>query len=400
MPAPLEGLRVVSLCVGAVMPELTKLMAEYGADVIKIESEITPDFMRRVAGDLENSAGWSEANRNKRSFAVNLKSDEGRDLVRRLAADADVMGENYRGDVVDAWGLGYEDIRAVNPSIIYVSSQGFGRGGPNEKYPTFGPNLAPSFGLTYLWAHPDDPMPIGGTLNHPDHLAGKIGLIAVMAALEHRRQTGEGQFIDLAQAEAGAHMMGEHFLEYTYNAREPAARGNRSPVAAPQGSYPCAGEDRWCVLSVQSDAEWDRFCGAIDQPALATDPRFASLALRIANHDALDTIIKAWTATREPREVAQALQSAGVAAGWVQNAIDHLEDSHLQARHAYVEIDHPVAGRRTFPNNTIARLSETPVLPTRRAPLLGEHTDEICREMLGLDADTIADLRARKIIGY
>lgn len=400
MQKPLEGIRVVSLCVGAVMPELTKLMAEYGADVIKAESEMVPDFMRRIAGgDLNNSAGWNEANRNKRSLAINLKSDEGRDLIKALAAKADVMGENYRGDVVESWGLGYEEIRKINPSIIYVSSQGFGRGGPNERYPTFGPNLAPSYGLTYLWSHPDDPMPVGGTINHPDHLAGKLGLVAVMAALEHRRKTGEGQFIDMSQSEAGAAMMGERFLEYSYNDREPVALGNRDPGAAPQGAYRCAGEDRWCVISIESDDDWGKFAGVINQPGLANEKKYASLAGRIEHHDELDGIIETWTSTRDPKDVAETLQTAGIAAGWVQNVHDHLADEHLRARGAFVEIDHPVAGKHLYPNNNVARLSGTPINPSARPPLLGEHTDEICRE-LGLDEATISDLRERKIIGY
>ena len=398
MQRPLEGIRVLSLCVGAVMPELTKLMAEYGADVVKIETELVPDFMRRIAGDLNNSAGWNEANRNKRSFAVNLKSDEGLGLVKQLAAKADVMGENYRGGVVEDWGLGYEAIREINESIIYVSSQGFGRGGPNERYPTFGPNLAPSYGLTYLWAHPDDPMPIGGGINHPDHLAGKMGLVAVMAAMEHKRNTGEGQFIDMSQSEAGAVMMGERYLEYSHNDREPVALGNRSLGAAPQGAYRCAGEDRWCVISVESDDDWKKFAQAIDQPGLAAEAKYSTLAGRTEHHDEIDQLIEGWTSSRDPKEVAETLQAAGLAAGWVQDVEDHLADEHLKARGAYVELDHPTAGKRMYPTNAIARLSGTPILPSVRAPLLGEQTDEICRE-LGYDDDAIADMRERKIIG-
>jgi benzylsuccinate CoA-transferase BbsF subunit len=398
--AVLDGLRVLSLCTGAVMPELTRLLAEFGADVIKIESASMPDFMRRVTPNYERSPGWSDANRNKRSFAVNLKSEEGRQIVRRLAATVDVMGENFRGDVVDSWGLGYAKIREANPRIIYISSQGFGRGGPDEHNPTFGPNLVASFGLQSLWSHPSERIGVGATINHPDHLAGKVGLVAVMAALEQRRLTGEGQFIDLSQAETGAVLMGEAYLEWSYNRRERRPRGNRNPAAAPQGAYPCAGEDRWCVLTVETDEEWKRLTDVIGRPEAGADPRLSTLQGRIEHHDEIDQMIAAWTSSRSPSDAVHTLQRAGIAAGWVQTAKDHLEDPHLAARQSYVQIEHPVSGSQSYLTNQVARLSATPVLPARHAPLLGEHTDEICRDVLGLDAATITDLRERKIVGF
>lgn len=400
MAPALEGLRVLSLCTGAVMPELTRHLAEFGADVIKIESAFMPDFMRRVSANPEASPGWSDANRNKRSFAVNLQNEQGREIVRRLAAKVDVVGENFRGGVVDSWGLGYESIREINSGIVYISSQGFGRGGPDERIPTFGPNLVASFGLQYLWGHPADDIGMGAMINHPDHLAGKIGLVAVMAALEHRRSTGEGQFIDLSQAEAGAMLMGEAYLEWSYNGRERPRRGNRSPAAAPQGVYPCAGHDRWCVLTVATNEEWKRLTEIIGRPDAGVDARLVSIHGRIEHHDEIDAMISAWTSSRAPVEVAHALQNAGIAAGWVQNPIDHLEDPNLAARGSWEQIDHPVSGRHPFLTNRVARLSATPVTRTRRAPLLGEHTDEICRDILGMGDDTIADLRERKVIGF
>ncbi len=400
MAPPLHGLRVLSLCTGAVMPELTRHLAEFGADVIKIESAFMADFMRRVAANPEASPGWSDANRNKRSFAVNLQNEHGREIVRQLAATVDILGENFRGGVVDSWGLGYERIREINPRIVYISSQGFGRGGPDERIPTFGPNLVASFGLQYLWGHPADAIGMGAIINHPDHLAGKIGLVAVMAALEHRHRTGEGQMIDLSQAEAGAMLMGEAYLEWSYNGRERPRRGNRNPGAAPQGVYPCAGEDRWCALSVATDDEWKRLTEIIGRPEAGADDRLASIHGRIEHHDEIDAMIAAWTSSRPAADVAHALQAAGIAAGWVQNPIDHLEDSNLAARSSWVEIDHPVSGRHTFLTAAVARLSATPVVPTQRPPLLGEHTDEICRDILGMDDGTIADLRERKVIGF
>ena len=406
MKLPLEGIRVVNLGQGAVVPELCRVMGEFGADVIKIESEVYLDFMRRGGRDPEtnepnpnHSAGFNEANRSQRSFTVNLRSEEGPDIVRRLISMSDVVAENNRAYVTRSWGLDYESVRQFKPDIVYFSANGFGRGGPSEDYAAFGPNLAPHFGLVYLWGHPDDEAPVGAGINHPDHIAGKQGLMAVLAALDYRRRTGKGQYIDMSQAEAGASMIGELYLQYTMNGRDPTPQGNRVTYAAPHGCYRCAGEDRWCVIAVLNDDQWTRLCDVLERGDWKADARFADLSGRLANQDELDQGIAAWTAGRAAEEVMETLQAAGVPAGYVQNARDHLADPHLKFRKGYVEIDHPVAGLKTYPGQPI-RLSETPAPPSQRTPLLGEHTVDICRDVLGMPDSEIESLMSTKAIGF
>lgn len=407
MALPFAGMRVLSFCVGAVMPELTKIMGEFGADVIKIETEANVDLMRRTSsvpppgGDAFNSnAGFNEANRSKRSLAINLKSDEGRKLMYRLIAQSDVVAENMRGGVMASLGVDYETVRAINPRIVYVSSQGFGASGPYRMYTTIGPTLSTNIGQLYAWSYPDGRTPIGASLAHPDHIAGKIGLTWVVAALDLRRRTGTGQFVDLSQSEAGASMMGEQYLEYTMNGREPARMGNRSYNAAPHGTYESSIDGRWCVLAVHNDEEWLGLREALGDPEWARDCRFGTLAERQRFSGEIDAHIQAWTRQRTPEEAMHHLQRHGVPSGPVQTAAELVEDPHLKARETFVEIDHPVVGKRLYPNDNLLRLMGTPAQPSVRAPLLGEHTDVICRELLGLSDAEIASLRESKVIGY
>lgn len=402
--APLEGIRVVDLTIGAAAPELCRVLAEFGAEVIKVESHQNLDFMRRNGirgpGDVNGSAGFNEANRNKKSILVNLRTEKGSWIIRELIKVSDVVAENNRGHVVHGWGLDYESVRLIKPDIIYFSSQGFGRGGPYEDYQAYGPNLAPFAGLVYLWSHPDDPYPVGGQLNHPDHYAGKQGAIAVLAALEYRRRTGKGQFISMSQSEAAAGLMGERYLEYTINQRQPQPQGNRKSYAAPHGAYLCAGEDRWCVIAVFTEEEWQSFCRAIGAPAWTKDPKFATLLGRLKHVDELDALMQEWTSQRDPYEVMEVLQKAGVAAGVVQNAQDHIErDPHMKFRGGLVELEHPEPeiGVRLYPRVPM-RLSETPPVPGRIGPLLGEHTDELLHGLLGMEPEEIQRLKEEGIL--
>ena len=401
---PFAGLRVLSFCIGAVSPELSRWLGEFGADAVKVESRVFPELMRRVANmagePLETSAGFNDANRCKRSVAVDMTSEAGRAIARRLAAQADVIVENYRGDVMKNWGVDYDSIRAINPAVIYFSSQGFGRGGPDQYYPTMGPNLAPSYGLFALWGHPGEVEPLGATLNHPDHIAGKMGMIAVVAALDARARTGEGAFIDLSQAEAGALMMGEAYLETLINGEASQPIGNGSPDACPHGIYPCAGEDRWAAIAVQNEDEWLALCNALGWDDWAIDPGLRTLTGRRHLEREIDQRISIWTKDREPAEVAETLQACGIPAGWVMNAVDHLADVHLRERGAFTVIDHPAVGPHPYVSNQGFRVEGWEPRDDVRAPLIGEHTDAVCAEWLGLASEEIAELRASGAIGH
>ena len=395
--APLEGVRVLSLGTGAVIPDFGMILGQLGADVIKIESSDNLDFMRTLSADKNNVAGFNEANRNKRSFGVNLKTERGREIARRLIQMCDIVGENFRGGVVKDLGVDYETVRPLKPDIVYISSQGFGRGGPYSDYQAYGPMLAASSGFLSIWAHPDDPYPTGSNAPVPDHIASKQAVVAALAALDYRRRTGKGQFIDMAQTEVAANLIGEHYLDYLVNQHLPQPRGNRGPTAAPHGAYPCKGQDNWCAISVSTDEEWRRFCKVIDHPEWITDPRFTTLSGRLQNHDELDQGIGEWTADRDAQEVMDRLQGVGVPAGVVQRAQDTIVDPQLKWLGAIIEQDHPVGGRRMYPNVPF-KMPASPPRPSIRAPLLGEHTDEICRELLGMSDKEITKLKEEGIL--
>lgn len=392
----LEGIMIISLGTGVVVPDATKMLGELGANVIKFESTDNPDFVRTL-GPKNTVAGFNETNRNKRSFGVNLKSDKGRDLAKRLIKMSDVVVENFRGGVVKSLGLDYESLRQLKPDIIYVSSQGFGGGGPHSAYPCYGPMLSAASGMLSIWKQPDDPYPAGSNSPLPDHMASKHVAIAVLAALDYKRRTGKGQFIDLAQTEVAAALIGEHYLDYTMNKREPQAVGNYCPYAAPHGCYPCQGQDNWVAISVFTNEEWRSFGKALGDPAWTKDPKFADIPGRLKNVDELDKLVLEWTSDHWAKEIMEMLQSAGVAAGVVQRAPDTMEDSQLLFEHALVELDHAEVGKRLY-NNIPFHMSETPPLPSSTAPLLGQHTDEICRELLKMSAGEIEKLKAEKIL--
>lgn len=395
--APLEGIRVLSFGTGAVIPDFGKILGELGADVIKIESKDNMDFMRTIGADPNNIAGFNESNRSKRSFGVNLKTEKGKDIVRKLIKTSDILGENFRGDVMGSLDLDYAKVRRIKRDIIYISSQGFGRGGPYSDYQAYGPMLAAASGLLSLWKHPADPYPVGANVPLPDHMASKMAVFLALAALDYRRRTGKGQFIDMSQVEVAATLIGEACLDYTINHRVTQPVGNRSPYAAPHGCYRCKGNDQWCAISVYTPDEWDRFVKAIGDPSWTQDPKFTDLVGRLRNVDELDKHVEEWTLQHEPREVMNVLQAAGVAAGEGQRSAETIDDPQLKWLNALVEVDHPVSGKRLYPNLPF-RISNIKFSPSRPAPLLGQHTEEICRETLNMSDDAIRTLKEEGVL--
>jgi crotonobetainyl-CoA:carnitine CoA-transferase CaiB-like acyl-CoA transferase len=349
---PLKDIIVLSFGTGGVGPDSCKILGELGADVIKIESKDNLDFMRTIGPDINNIAGFNEANRSKRSFGVDLRSDRGRQLVQELVKKADIVVENFRGGVMKGLGFGYEEARKLNPNIIYVSSQGFGGGGPYSEFQAYGPMLSSASGMLSIWAQPDDPYPVGSNSPLPDHMASKYVVFAAVAALDYRRRTGKGQFVDMAQTEVAASLVGEHYLDYTFNNRVGKPMGNRSPYAAPHGCYACRGADEWCAITVFTDEEWHSFCEVLGNPEWTKDPKFVDMMGRLKNVDELDRRVAEWTLTLDAHVVMDTLQAAGVAAG--------------------------VVG---------AELPQS--VP---APMLGQHSEEICRDLLKMSDDEIKGL--------
>jgi len=390
---PLVGLRVVELGFGAAVPEIGWLLAELGAEVIKIESEANLDFLRRATPEPdEPNRSWmfNDANRGKRSVAIDLRTPRGRELGRALCARADVVLENARGGAAEALGLGYEDVRRLRRDVVYLSSQGYGRGGPLGEAPSFGPLVSAFAGITWLQNHPDAPYPAGSSLNHPDHAASKLGLVAVLAALDHRRRTGEGQHVELAQTDVAAFLAGPVYLETPCTGRAPRQRGNASDAACPHGVYPSEGDDRWCAIAVASNDDWQRFRRCL---GWRDEPRLATLAGRLAARDEVDGRVARWTRERTPEEASRALQRAGVSAAPVASADDLRSDRHLAARGALVTLADPGVSAVRHCANPI-RFRGQPGPPAGPAPELGADTVDVLTGILGLTPEAARRLVA------
>src|SRR5438094_645027 len=388
---PLAGMRVINLGVGAVVPEVCWLLGELGAEVVKIESRANVDFLRRVTiePDTPNRAWtFNDENRGQESVCLDLATVRGRELALRLCAAADVVAENNRGGVVGCWGLDYEDVRRLRPDVVYLCSQGYGRGGPLGEVPAFGPLNSAFAGANWLWNHPDAPYPAGSSLNHPDHIASKLAVVAVLAALEHRRRTGEGQRIEMAQTEAAAFLLGEFYLAGPCEAGAPRPQGNAVDWAVPHGVYPSAGDDRWVAIAAVGDAAWEAL---VRCPGWTPEPRLATLDGRRAAREEIDSRLTEWTRGRTAEEAAAALQAAGVSAMPVQNPDDHRADPHLAARRALVTVEHPEIGPERHSGNPI-RMSCTALVPAGASPCLGAHTEKVLTRVLGLTREEVARL--------
>jgi crotonobetainyl-CoA:carnitine CoA-transferase CaiB-like acyl-CoA transferase len=387
----LDGIRVIEFGVAAVVPELCGVLSELGADVVKIESMANPDVLRMGSGRPElinKSFAFNDECRGRRSVALDLTTARGRELALDLCAAADVVAENQRGGALAHRGIAYATVRARNPRVIYVSSQGYGSDGPFAEMPAYGPLNAGFSGVHLLWNHPDAPYPCGTSLNHPDHIAGKLLAIGVLAALREREASGEGQWLELAQTEAAAYLIGELYLEAARAGADPEPLGNTHPSASPHGVYRSSGDDRWVAIAVMSDAEWLQFCAVV---GWELDDRLATSAARVAARAELDERVTAWTATLDNAEAAARLQAGGVSAMPVMGPADHHVDPHLLARDAIVRLHHPDVGDERHIGNPL-RLSGLPQRVAARAPRLGEHTEEVLTSLLGLTTHDVAAL--------
>ncbi|MGD9889969.1 MAG: CaiB/BaiF CoA transferase family protein [Dehalococcoidia bacterium] len=403
---PLEGIRVLDASNTYAGPTCGRVLADLGAEVIHVEAMQRWETVRLVVMP-ENSmpedywnggAYFQKRNLGKQSVTLDLTRPAGVEAYKRIAGRCDVMLESFAPRVMRGFGLDYESIKAVRPDIIYCSLSGYGQSGPYRDWIAYGMGLEPASGISQLTGYADGgPKRSGISLTDP--LSGLAATVAVLIALYHRRHTGEGQYIDLSEQEAAIPLVARAILDQQMNHRAPARRGNRSWFAAPQGVYPCAGEDEWIAITCHNDAEWERLCTAANHPEWQTDERFADLLARHANHDALDDAISGWTRGRDKFAAMQELQRHGVRAGAVLHGKDLLLNDHLRARRFFDLIDHPVAGRHPFPRQLPVRFSAFETAARGPAPLLGQHNDEVLAEVAGLSRDEIDRLRAEKIIG-
>ncbi|MFI5396668.1 MAG: CaiB/BaiF CoA transferase family protein [Candidatus Binatia bacterium] len=387
---PFVGLRVIDFGVGVAGVEVGRLLAEYGAEVIKIESSRAADFIRQVIPGPMNPP-FASANRTKQSFGVNLKTPEGAALARRLVGIADVVIENSATGAMDRLGLGYHDLKQLNPRVIMFSTQLLGASGPWKNWSGYGPNAHTVSGLQYLWNYPEEDKPEGSTNIHPDHLVGRLGALSVVAALLRRHRDGRGVHVQVAQFEVLVQLLGELFIKESIAPGAVHPRGNSSDSGAPWGVYPCAGEDEWCVINVRSDAEWQALRTAIGAPESLTAARYDTVAGRRQASEQIDESLAAWTRVRTPAEVMALLQRHGVPAAVVEHPVHQINDPHLTERSFFQRIDQIGLGPVILEGSGF-RASGMPQPRVASAPLLGQHTRTLCRSLLEMSETEIDTL--------
>ncbi len=388
-PLPLQGIRVCDFSWIVAGPQSTRILADLGAQVIKVENADHLDSVRRMPGEPgPNRRGLhNNFNRNKLGITANLGHPRGRELVERLIATSDLVVENFSPGAFARMGFPYERLRELRPDVVYLSISGYGHLGRDASYVTWGPTAQAVSGATATSGLPDQP-PAGWGFSYLDHTAGYYGAIAALMALYHRSQTGEGQHVDLSQVETGMLLAGVPMLDFQVNGRASERIGNRSrwPAVAPHGIYRCLGDDRWIAIAAEDDASWRALCDELGAPDLASDDRFATNAARVANQDALDAAITARTRAHEPHALTEALQARGVPAGTVQTMEDRMErDPQLAARGFYPVAPHPELGDHRYEGLPM-QFSASRWWLDHGAPLLGEHTRHVATELLGYDA--------------
>ncbi len=377
-------------------------LAHMGAEVIRMES------MRRVCTlrmlppwpggqpGVNRSGYFNQYNQGKRSITLDISKPEGAEIAKRIVAMSDVAVENFASGVIDRLGLGYNELRKLKPDLVMISMSGYGRGGPESDYVSYGPAQVPLSGMSQLTGYAGwQPMHVGMSYGDPN--AGLHAAFAVLSALFYRERSGGGQYIDMSQCESTMAVLGEGFMEYAMNGAQPPRNGNRVAHMAPHGVFMCAGEDRWLSIACGSDGEWLSLCEAMDRAELANDARFRTLGDRKANEDDLEAEIMSWTLTQDPFEAEARLQLAGVAAAVPMMNRELAEDPHLNARGFFVEKEHPEVGVRKHAGIPW-RMSETPCEVWRPAPVMGQDNDYVFGELLGLSSEQIADLTDRRVI--
>ena len=399
---PLDGIRVVDFCWAWAGPYGSLQLAHLGADVIRIESakRLCPSRLIPPWPDNEsgvNRAGYfNQYNQGKRSLTLDLKAPEAIDIAKTLVSKSDIVMNNFASGVMEKLGVGYDVLRRIKPDIIMVSLPGYGTSGPEKDFVSYGPPQVAQSGLSALTGYVGGPPMMAG-FSYGDPNGGIHATFAVMSALLHREKTGQGQYIDLSQWEAAIMLLPEAVMDYSMNGTQPERMGNRDPHMAPHGVFRSKGDDRWVSLSVRDEAEWQRLCAVMGQPELSSDARFASLAARKENEAALEEIVTAWTQERTADEATQALQKVGIPAYPSLDALDMINNPHVGARDYFVELEHPEVGARRHMGIPWT-MSRTSCEIRRPAPCLGQDTEAVLTDIVGLSQGEIAALRAKDIL--
>ena len=385
---PLAGLRVMDFGHGAVGVEVGRRFAEYGAEVMKIESRTYTDFMRLQLGG-ETNPSFASSSRSKLGFGVNAKTDDGRALIHQLAARSDLVVENNSTGTMDKLGIGFDALQEVNPGLVMVSSQLMGSHGAWSWWRGYGPSTQPPGGLVHLWNYADRDEPAGSMSIYPDHVAGCLGAVASLAAIVGRaRDVNVGVHVEVAQVETVTGMLGDLIAAEGVEPGSVVPMGNRSEVGAPWGLYRCAGEEQWLAITCRDDADWRGLVAAMGSPTWATDATYAGVEGRRAGAEEIDARIGEWTAAQSKDAVAHACQTHGVPAAPMLTGAEMTTDAQYVARGFAVQIDQPGVGPLVLDGAAFrgARMAGPDI---RRAPDLGEHTRQIARDQLGLDDDEI-----------
>jgi len=384
---PLRGLRVADFGHGGVGVECGRMLAEYGADVVKVESHAYPDFIRIILGG-EMSAPFASSSRTKRCLGLDLKHGDAHEVVTRLVAWADILIENNSTGTMNALGIGWDDVHRMNPDAVMMSSQLMGSRGLQADWAGYGPTLQTAGGLSWLWAFDDGEGPPGSNAIHPDHLAGRIGALGALAAVIGRDRGATGAHVEVAQVEALMATLADEFLAEAIEPGSVRPRGNSSPDGAPWGTFPCAGEQRWVVVCVRDDDDWTGLRRAMGDPDWARNPTLDSVEGRMADRERIEALVAEWTMTLDRAAVQDRCQAEGVPAGRVMFCIDQLEDAHLVDRGFLATVDQDGLGTITMagPCFTGSGMGPPALSP---APLIGQHTRRFCVDDLGMDPDRV-----------
>ena len=409
-PQALDGVRILDFSRIWAGPHCTKLLADMGAEVIKVESARNWDPHRMIVGsgnlpdgeqgdDPWNRSGWfNTLHMSKYGITCEIRHPAGKAVLEELVSVSDVVVENFRAGLMARRGFDYETLRSIRPDIVVLSMPAFGNIGPWRDFIQYGIGQEQLGGISSMNGYLGEDAPVKSGVNFGDPISGAHAAGAVLSALYRRRRTGKGAFIDASQLESSISVVGEHIIGYQMDGQQPRNRGNRHPVMAPHGAYPCRGDDKWITIAVSTDDEWARLCEVMDRTDLADDERFAGLLARLRNQDTLDEVISSWTAGRDPQELAEALQREGIASSPVMTGEDIFNDPHYQERGLLELVDHPSAGMYFLPGVSW-KMSATPGSVRWPAPRLGEHNDFVFSEVLGMTASDIARLDEEGVTG-
>jgi benzylsuccinate CoA-transferase BbsF subunit len=395
MAGVFEGVKVLEFAWILAGPLTSQYLAANGATVVKIESMSQPDMLRTSAPYKDfkpgvNRSGSFTTNYNKYSMSLDINHPRAKEVIRKLVSWADVVSENFAPGRMEKWGLGYEELKKIKPDIIMLRNSNQGQTGPHASRRGFGILLTSQLGFNSVTGWPDRGSNTS-YVGYTDFIAPHFAVTALIAALIQHKKTGQGQCIDVSQAEVGINFLAPVFLDYVVNGRKQKQMGNASPYAAPHAAYACQGDDRWCTICVSTDEEWKAFCNVLENPEWTKSPKFSTLQARKQNEDELNQLVETWTRWLTPEEVMLLMQAAGVPAGVVQNNRDLMHDPQMYSRGHVWWMESEEMGNYPYIGPGPS-LSKTPGQPRMPMPNLGEHTQMVCQEFLGMSDEEFVAL--------